>query len=160
MTALHLAKENEGSSVVSIQNPYNLLSRVFDEGLSEIAHRERVPLIAYSPLAFGKLTGKYLHGKRPQGARLTQFPRFDRFNKPAADQALQAYQKLARELGLSLLQLSLGFVLSRPFVASTLLGATTADQLAENLDAARHSLPDHALERIEKIHARYPNPCP
>ncbi len=146
--------------MVSIQNPYNLLSRVFDEGLSEIAHLERLPLLAYSPLAFGKLTGKYLHGKRPEGARQTQFPRFDRFDKPSADQAIQAYQKLARDLEMTLGQLSLAFVVGRPFVAGVLLGASTRDQLAENLASATLPLPDEALARIEKIHARYPNPCP
>lgn len=160
MTCLRLAKKHHWPSVVSVQNPYNLLSRTFDEGLAEIAHREALPLLAYSPLAFGKLTGKYLHGRRPLGSRLACFPRFSRYEKPAAEQAVQAYDKLARGAGLTVRELSLAFVRQRPGVASVLLGATTAAQLKENLACAELRLPEDLLCRVDKIHSRYPNPCP
>ncbi|MET0049925.1 MAG: NADP(H)-dependent aldo-keto reductase [Candidatus Thiodiazotropha sp.] len=146
--------------VVSIQNPYNLLNRSFEIGLAEIAHREHVGLLAYSPLAFGMLSGKYLNGQRPAQARLTRFSRFTRYSNPQAEQATQAYVALAREHGISPAQMALAFVTGRPFVTSTILGATDLQQLEENLSSIDLTLSDPILAGIEEIHQRHPNPAP
>ncbi|ROR34619.1 NADP(H)-dependent aldo-keto reductase [Inmirania thermothiophila] len=149
--------------IVSIQNPYSLLNRSFEVGLAEIAHREGVGLLAYSPLAFGVLTGKYLDGARPPGARLTLFEdraRYTRYSTPEGEAATRAYVALAREHGLSPAQMALAYVLSRPFVTAAIIGATTLAQLEENLGAEDLVLPPEVLEGIEAIHRRHPNPCP
>lgn len=160
MTAQSLAESQGWQPPVSIQNPYHLLNRSFEEGLAEVCHHEGIPLIAYSPLAFGKLTGKYLRGARPTEARLVRFPRFNRYDKPSVGPALQAYAKLAKQAGLTLTQLSLGFVRQQPLVGSLLLGARTVDQLRENLQAGLTSLSEDCLHQLNKIQERYPNPCP
>lgn len=160
MSARQLSRDRGWKPIVSIQNPYNLLNRTFEESLSEISLLEKVPLLAYSPLAFGKLTGKYMHGHRPSKARLTQFPQFDRYDKPAADQALQAYGKIAKQCGLSLTHVSLAYLIQKPFVASVLLGASSRAQLEENLGCLQTTLSPEALRQIDKIHNRYPSPCP
>ncbi len=146
--------------MVTIQNPYNLLNRTFETGLAEVAHREDIRLLAYSPLAFGKLTGKYLHGNRPAKGRLTLYSRFKRYQKPAAEQATQSYVKLATDAGLTPSQLALAFINRQPFVASNLVGATTIDQLRENISSIEIELSRDLLSKIEKTHERYPNPCP
>jgi aryl-alcohol dehydrogenase-like predicted oxidoreductase len=145
---------------VSIQNPYSLLNRTFEVGLAEMAMRERVGLMAYSPLAFGVLTGKYLDGRRPEGARLTRFDRFRRYSAPAAEVAASSYVALAREHGLEPAAMALAFVHRQPFLASTLVGATKLDQLKANLATADLELPPAVLEGIEAIHRRAPNPSP
>jgi aryl-alcohol dehydrogenase-like predicted oxidoreductase len=145
---------------VSIQNPYSLLNRTFEVGLAEMAIRERVGLLAYSPLAFGVLTGKYLDGRRPEGARLTRFDRFRRYSAPAAEVAASSYVALAREHGLEPAAMALAFVHRQPFLASTLVGATGLDQLKANLATADLELPPAVLEGIEAIHRRAPNPSP
>lgn len=155
------AAEREGlPRVVSVQNPYSLLNRTYEIGCAEVGIRERVGLLAYSPLAFGKLTGKYLDGARPAGARLTWFDRFQRYNNPAADAATAEYVELARRHGLEPAALALAFVHRQPFLASTIIGATTPAQLEANLASADVKLPDPVLEGIEAIHRRHPNPCP
>ncbi|SMC20420.1 Predicted oxidoreductase [Andreprevotia lacus DSM 23236] len=146
--------------VVSIQNPYSLLNRTFEIGLSEFAHREQVGLLAYSPLAFGVLSGKYLNGVRPEGSRLALFDRFSRYNKPEAEQAVTEYVALARKHGLSPAQLALAFVNSRPFTTSNLIGATTLDQLKENIDSVQVKLGEDILNEIDAIHTRIQNPAP
>jgi len=149
--------------IVSIQNPYSLLNRTYESGLAEFSHREGIGLLAYSPLAFGTLTGKYLDGAQPVGARLagdSLYSRFSRYSSPQAEQATQAYVELAKQSGLSPTQLALAFVLSRPFVTSTLVGATSLEQLGENLDSLDVNLSDSALEGIEAIHSIVPNPSP
>lgn len=146
--------------IASIQNPYNLLNRSFEVGLAECAHREDVGLLAYSPLAFGVLSGKYLHGQRPAGARLTRFERFDRYSNPQGLAATEAYVRLAREAGLDPAQMALAYVTGRPFVTSNIIGATTLDQLRSNIDSARLTLSDEVVAGIEAIHARASNPCP
>ncbi|MEO6352413.1 MAG: NADP(H)-dependent aldo-keto reductase [Oxalobacteraceae bacterium] len=146
--------------IVSIQNPYNLLNRSFEIGLSEFAHREQVSLLAYSPLAFGTLSGKYLNGAAPADSRLALFERFSRYSNPQAQAAAQAYADLAQQVGLSAAQMALAFINSRPFVASNLIGATTLEQLQENIDSVSVQLSDEALLGIEAIHTRHPNPGP
>ncbi|TNF99305.1 MAG: NADP(H)-dependent aldo-keto reductase [Gammaproteobacteria bacterium] len=148
------------SRIVSIQNPYNLLNRVFEIGLAEIAHREDVGLLAYSPLAFGVLTGKYLHGQRPERSRLTLFSRFDRYSSPQAEIATEKYKILADEYGLSLAQMSLAYVNSRRFLTSNIIGATTMEQLKEDIDSIDITLDKKLVRKIETIHKENANPSP
>jgi aryl-alcohol dehydrogenase-like predicted oxidoreductase len=146
--------------VASIQNAYNLLNRTFETaGLSEVTRRENVPLLAYSPLGFGHLTGKYLNGARPEGARLTKFPPFgQRYDKPHVMAATGEYVKLAKELGVSPAILAIAFVRSKWFTGSTIVGATSVAQLAENLDALGMPFDDQVSAAIDAIHLLYPNP--
>ncbi len=160
MQYLRLAEEKGLPRILSIQNPYSLLNRTFEIGLAEIAHRERAGLLAYSPLAFGMLTGKYRGGARPAGARLTEFPAFTRYTRDEAVAAAESYVDLAHQHGLSPAQLALAFVNSRPFVTSNILGATTRAQLEENLASIDVRLGDEVLEAIDTIHRRCPNPAP
>lgn len=147
--------------IVSIQNPYSLLNRLYEGGLSEFSHREQVGLLAYSPLAFGTLTGKYLNGALPEGSRLSSvYRRFNRYDSPAATQAIAAYVALAHQHGYSPAQLALAFVTSRPFVTSALTGQTTLVQLNENLGSLDVELSEELLAEINAIHARTPNPAP
>lgn len=157
---LRLSRERDWPRIVSVQNPYNLLNRTFEVGMAEIACREQVGLLAYSPLAFGMLSGKYLDGKRPRGARLTLYERFTRYtNGPGAD-ATRAYVDLAACHGFSPVQMALAYVTSRDFVTSNIIGATTLEQLGENLGSASVSLTDEVLEGIEEVNRRYTYPCP
>ena len=160
MTFLEIARREGLPVVASIQNPYSLLNRTFEIGLSEIAHRESVGLLAYSPLAFGVLSGKYLGGRRPEGARLTLFDRFSRYSNPEATRATEAYASLAAEHGLSLTAMALAYVTSRPFVTSNIIGATSMAQLKENIDTHDLKLSDAVLDGIEAIHVSQPNPSP
>jgi len=146
--------------IVSIQNPYSLLNRTFESGLSEFSHRDGVGLLAYSPLAFGWLSGKYEGGARPEGARITKFERFQRYSKPQAVAATSRYVALARELGLSPAQFALAFVNSRPFVTSNLIGATSVAQLKENIGSVDVRLSPEALAQIDALHEAQPNPAP
>ncbi len=160
MTFLEIARREGLPVVASIQNPYSLLNRTFEIGLSEIAHRESVGLLAYSPLAFGVLSGKYLGGRRPEGARLMLFDRFSRYSNPEATRATEAYAALAAEHGLSLTAMALAYVTSRPFVTSNIIGATSMAQLKENIDTHDLKLSDAVLDGIEAIHVSQPNPSP
>ncbi|MBO9998267.1 MAG: aldo/keto reductase [Cyanobacteria bacterium SID2] len=146
--------------VVSVQNAYNLINREFETTLAETSYRENIPLLPYSPLAFGYLTGKHLDGT-PENSRLGLFPNFGRrYNKPNVQVAIKEYVELARQVGISPAQMALAFVRTRWFVASTIIGATTLEQLRENIDSASIELTDDILDEIEKIHAKYPNPAP
>ncbi|WP_275289281.1 NADP(H)-dependent aldo-keto reductase [Halomonas elongata] len=160
MRALHLADRLGLPRVASVQNPYSLLNRSFEVGLAEIAHREGVGLLAYSPLGFGVLSGKYLDGARPEGARLTLYERFKRYTSPQAEQATRAYVDIAREHGLDPAQMALAFVNSRPFLTSNIIGATSMAQLESNLASESLRLSDEVLDAIEAVHRRLPNPCP
>jgi len=160
MQYLRLAERLGLPRVVSIQNPYSLLNRTFEIGLAEIAHREHVRLLAYSPLAFGVLSGKYADGARPDGARLTLFPQYTRYSGATAMQAATEYVALAREHGLSPAQMALAFVNSRPFLASNIIGATTRAQLEENLASIEVALDPATESAIDAIHARISNPAP
>ncbi|MCW8840015.1 MAG: NADP(H)-dependent aldo-keto reductase [Gammaproteobacteria bacterium] len=146
--------------VVSIQNPYSLLNRSFEVGLAEVAHREDVRLLAYSPLGFGVLSGKYLEGAAPKGARLTNWPDYDRYSNPQALAATAEYVKLAHNHGLDPAQMALAYVNSRPFLTSTIIGATNMAQLKANIASIGLELGEELLQEIEAIHTRYPNPCP
>jgi aryl-alcohol dehydrogenase-like predicted oxidoreductase len=137
MRFLALAERHGLPRMVSIQNPYNLLNRSFEIGLAEVAMREQCGLLAYSPLAFGMLSGKYLGGARPPRARLTLFARFDRYSNPEAVAATAEYVAIARRHGLDPAQMALAWVTSRPFVTSNIIGATTMAQLeGQNLASA------------------------
>ena len=160
MKCLELARLQGLPRMISIQNSYNLLNRCFDGSLSEICHYEGIRLLAYSPLAFGRLSGKYRGGKEPEGARLTLWSRFSRYNGPNADEAIEGYAEIARESGLSLTQMSLAWINSRSHVASNLIGATTIEQLAENIASIEVVLPGEVRKAIDTVHQRIPNPCP
>jgi aryl-alcohol dehydrogenase-like predicted oxidoreductase len=157
---LRLSRERHWPRVCSIQNQYNLLNRSFEVGLAEFAHREQVGLLAYSPLAFGVLSGKYLAGARPVGARLTLFGRFQRYTGERVERAVEKYVALARRHGLDPAQMALAYVMARPFVACALVGATTLEQLRANLAAARLALPPDVIASIENIHRDHSNPAP
>jgi aryl-alcohol dehydrogenase-like predicted oxidoreductase len=159
MQYLHCSERSNLPRIVSIQNPYNLLNRSFEIGLAEIAYREKVGLLAYSPLAFGTLSGKYLDGK-PDNARLTLYPDYARYTKPEGIAATKAYVELARSLGLSPAQMALAYIHSRPFLTSNIIGATTLQQLDENLASVHLRLDTDLIRRIEAIHQRMSNPCP
>lgn len=142
---------------VTTQNSYSLLNRLYEYGGSEVSHFEGVGLMAYSPLAFGALTGKYLNDAKPKGARLTVFPIFGRYLNPQAQNAVKAFDELAKKNGLSLAELSLAFVMSRPFVSTTIIGATKMSQLKENIESAYLELPELLLEEIEDVFNKYPD---
>lgn len=160
MTLLKLAEKHNLPRIVSIQNPYNLLNRSFEIGLSEISHHEGVELLAYSPLAFGCLSGKYLNNQRPEGARCSLFERFVRYFTPQGIEATQAYVDLAKEHGLDPAQMALAFVNQRPFVASNIIGATTLEQLKSNIESLDVVLTEELLGQLQEIGAKYSNPCP
>ena len=145
---------------ITIQNPYNLLNRIFEVGLSEIAIREKMGLLAYSPLAFGTLTGKYLGGMRPATSRIVLFPQYKRYSGDNAVSAIERYHKLAQNNDLSMTQMALAFVNTRPFVTSNIIGATSLDQLKTNIASVDVTLSEAVLEGIEEIHATIPNPAP
>ncbi|GAA0592722.1 NADP(H)-dependent aldo-keto reductase [Caenispirillum bisanense] len=161
MRSVALAESRGLPRPAAIQNPYNLLNRSFEVGLAECAIREDVGLCAYSPLGFGVLSGKYLDGRQPPGARLTLFPqRYGRYVKPRGVAATGKYVDIARRHGLDPAQMALAYVTAQPFVTSTIIGATTLDQLRSNLDSADLTLPAEVREEIEAVHADNPNPCP
>lgn len=160
MKFLHLAEKLGLSKFVSVQNPYNLLNRTYEIGMSEIAKYEGVGLLAYSPLAFGYLTGKFRHGARPTNARVTLYSRFSRYSNPQSEWATEQYAQLAEQHGLSLTQLALAFIKQQFFVTTTIIGATSLEQLKENIDAFKVNLSDDILQGIEAIHRQQPNPAP
>lgn len=160
MRYLELAQEHGLPRPVSIQNPYSLLNRTFEIGLAEIAMREQCGLLAYSPLAMGVLSGKYLDGARPAGARLTLFKRFDRYSNPQSDSAAAQYVALARRHGLDPAQMALAWVTRQPFVTSSIIGATTVEQLEMDLASVDLDLSEEIVKEIEAIHAGQPNPSP
>jgi aryl-alcohol dehydrogenase-like predicted oxidoreductase len=160
MRFLHLAEKMDLPRVVSVQNPYSLLNRTYEVGLSEISHREDCGLLAYSPLGFGVLSGKYVNGARPEGARLTLYERFTRYSNPQAERATARYVALAQEHGLNPAQMALAYVNSRPFLTSNIIGATDLDQLQTNLDSVQVTLSEELLQKIEQIHTEIPNPSP
>lgn len=158
---LKLSQEKGLSRIVSIQNPYNLLNRSFEVGLAEFSHREHVGLLAYSPLAFGVLSGKYLDGSASAEARLSLWPhRYGRYTNKQGMKATQAYIDLAKKFNVSPVKMALSFVNSRPFLTSNIIGATTIDQLKENIESLDFELTDELLDEIELIHQEYSNPCP
>ncbi len=160
MTLLKLAQQHGWPRIHSIQNPYSLLNRSFEVGLSEVAIREQVGLLAYSPLGFGVLTGKYFADDNAPG-RLTQWPDyFRRYADTVAVDAAREYVRIARDAGWSPTQLALAFVNQQPFVTSNIIGATTLAQLRENLASATLTLPADVLAAVDQVHQRYSNPAP
>ncbi len=160
MEFIRLADQMNLPRVVSVQNPYSLLNRSYEVGLAEVSIREKVGLLAYSPLGFGVLSGKYLNGAQPARGRLTLFKDYTRYSSENAIAATAAYVKLAQNHGLDPAQMALAYIHSRPFVTSTIIGATTSQQLRDNIDSAQLELSKEVLEEIEKIHHQYPNPSP
>lgn len=157
---MHRALMHNNPRVVSIQNPYNLLNRSFEVGLAEMAIKEKVGLLAYSPLAFGMLTGKYAGGEMPKGSRLTLYSRFQRYNNPYGFAATDKYIAVAKKYNIALSQLALQFVTTRPFVTSNIIGATTMEQLKSNIESVNVKLPPELLQELDTIQKEFSNPCP
>ena len=160
MTFLKASEQHGLPRPVSIQNAYNLVKRSFETGLAEIFYREQMSLLAYSPLGQGYLSGKYEGGALPKGSRKTLFDRLGRYEKGNGPKAISTYIALARKHGLDPAQMAIAFAVSRPFVTSTIISATTMEQLKSDIAAAELTLTDNVLEDIEQIHLDYPNPCP
>lgn len=160
MTFLKHAEAKGLPRVQSVQNAYNLVNRTYEVALAEISMREDVGLLAYSPLGQGYLTGKYLDGARPPGTRTTLFNRGQRYENPVAEQAIRKYVALARECGLDPAQMAIAFVNSRPFVHSTIIGATSMEQLKTDIDAIAVKITPELEKRIDAIHLEHCNPCP
>ena len=160
MRFLEESKYNNLPKIKTIQNPYSLLNRLFEVGSAEICLRENVGLLAYSPMAFGVLSGKFLSGESLPNARIKLFPQFSRYNSEQCTEATRLYQEIAKKNGLSLTELSLAFIEQQPFVTSTIIGATTMEQLKENIDTIKVSLSDEVLKAIDEVHAIIPDPAP
>lgn len=160
MKQLYESKTHQLTSCKTIQNPYSLLNRSFEINLAEVCQRENIGLLAYSPLAFGALSGKYLNGQFPDNSRLKLFPAYSRYNNPQAVKLTSAYADLAKKHGLSLVQLSLAFVNQRSFVTSSIIGATTMAQLEENMASIDIKLSEEILNEIDQIQTLQPNPAP
>jgi len=147
--------------MASIQNAYNLVNRTFEDGgLEEICMREDVGLLAYSPLAQGYLTGKYRNGALPEGSRKQLFNRLQRYESPAADRAIESYLELASQVGVDPAQLAIKFCDTRHFMASTIIGATTMEQLATCIDAFDLDWTDDIEAEVNRLHREQPSPCP
>ncbi|OUR98249.1 aldo/keto reductase [Flavobacteriales bacterium 33_180_T64] len=146
--------------MISIQNAYSLLNRVFEGDMAEIAIREDIGLLAYSPMAFGVLSGKYIKGTAADNARLKLFPRFARYSGVTATEATKRYLKIAEDHNMTLAQMALAFVTDRPFITSNIIGATSLEQLEENIDSIDIRLSDDILKAINDVHAELPNPAP
>jgi len=155
---LRLSREKGLPRIVSIQNQYSLLNRTFEIGLSEMCIRENIGLLPYSPLNMGMLTGKYLNGNRPAGARFTLYERNnERYNPPHAQEAVKRYVQLAKDNGLEPVQLALAFAASRDFTASVIIGTTSVEQLKMNIDSAAVTLTPEILRGIAEIHTAFPD---
>ncbi len=148
------------TKIVSVQNAYNLLNRRDEAGLSEVLLRENVGYLPYSPLAFGMLSGKYLNNAKPTNARVTLFPNYSRYSGKNSVEATELYSEIAKKHGLSLTQMALAFVRQQPFVTSTIIGATTIDQLSENIESVDVHLSEKITNEINKVHSTIPNPAP
>jgi aryl-alcohol dehydrogenase-like predicted oxidoreductase len=160
MTFLKHADAKGQARVQSVQNAYNLLNRTYEVALAEVTMHENVSLLAYSPLAQGYLTGKYLDGARPPGARTTLFSRGQRYENPTAEAAIRKYIALAKEFGLDPAQMALAFVNSRPFVTSNIIGATSMEQLRTDIASIEVTITEELEKRIDAIHVEHCNPCP
>jgi aryl-alcohol dehydrogenase-like predicted oxidoreductase len=145
---------------VSVQNAYNLLNRVYEGDMAEVSHREHMGLLAYSPMAFGVLSGKYIKNEAAENARLKLFPRFARYSSEQSTEATKRYLKLAEENNLTLAEMSLAFVNQRSFITSNIIGATSLEQLKENLNSINVCLSEDLLKEINQIHSCIPNPAP
>ena len=160
MEFIRQSEKHDWPRAVSVQNPYSLLNRSFEIGLAEIAIREQTGLLAYSPLGFGVLSGKYLNNQHPEGARITNWPDYDRYTNKQAVSATELYVNLAKQHELDPAQMALAYINSRPFLTSNIIGATTMEQLKSNIASADLALSDDLLNGIEQIHTEHPNPSP
>ena len=160
MRYLEESKYHNLPRIKTIQNPYSLLNRLFENGSSEICMRNNVGLLAYSPLAFGVLSGKFLSGASHPKARITLFPQFSRYNSTQCAEATKQYQEIAHKNGLSLTQMALAFVNQQPFVTSNIIGATNLEQLEENINSIHVTLTDEIIRDINAIHNTIPDPAP
>lgn len=160
MRYLEESKTNDLPRMTTIQNAYNLLNRVFEGDMAEVAIREEIGLLAYSPMAFGVLSGKYIKGNEGDNARLKLFPRFARYSGKNATAATKRYLKIAEDNNMTLAQMSLAFVTDRPFMTSNIIGATSLKQLEENIDSIHITLSDDVMKAINEVHADIPNPAP
>ena len=159
MKFLEIAKEKSFSKIVSIQNPYSLLNRSYEINMAEIAEMENMKLLAYSPLGFGILTGKYINNK-PKNSRLSLFNRFDRYSNKNSKDATIKYVEIANKYNITPTQLALSFVNQQPVVASNIIGATSLSQLEENIKSINIILDKEILDEIESVHTNQPNPAP
>jgi len=159
MRYLEESKKHNLPRVATIQNAYSMLTRTFETDLAEVALREKVGLLAYSPMAFGVLSGKYIKGNAADDARLKLFPRFARYSSEQSTEAAKRYLEIAEDNNMSLAQMSLAFVNQQPFVTSTIIGATKLEQLKENIDSVNVMLSPEVLEEINKVHQAIPNPA-
>lgn len=157
---LRVSGQIEVARIASIQNPYNLLNRTFEVGLAEICQREQISLLAYSPTAEATLSGKYLNNQQPEGSKPPQQVGFARYKGHQANFAIEAYVELARNAGIEPIQMALAFVNARPFITSTIVGASKMEQLKANINSINIELPKEVIKGIEKIHLSQPNPCP
>ena len=157
---LEISKNKNLPRMMSVQNPYSLVNRTYEIGMSEISIREKCGLLVYYPLASGALSGKYRNGQMPKNARMTLFKGWERMINPLAMKAYDEYYKLSKEINISMVQLAQAFVNSRPFVTSNIIGATTMDQLKENIESIDIELNEEILEKIDIIHNNNPNPAP
>ena len=158
---MQLSESKNLPRIVSVQNPYSLVNRTYEVGLAEMSIREQAGLLAYSPLAFGMLSGKYLNGQMPEGSRLKLFgSHFPRYQGTRTQLAVEEYYKVAQKHNLSLAQMSLAFVNAQPFVTSNIIGATTMEQLKENIESINLDLSDEIMEEINAIHENNPSPAP
>ncbi|UKM65852.1 NADP(H)-dependent aldo-keto reductase [Flavobacteriaceae bacterium GSB9] len=159
MRFLEESKAHDLPRMITIQNAYSLINRIFEGDMAEISIREDLGLLAYSPMAFGVLSGKYIKGTAADNARLKLFPRFARYSSEQCTEATKRYLKIAEDNGMSLAQMSLAFVTQQPFVTSNIIGATSLDQLKENIGSINITLDDTILEQINKVHKQIPNPA-
>lgn len=160
MRYLEESKSHGLPRMITIQNAYSMLTRTFETDLAEVALRENIGLLAYSPMAFGVLSGKYIKGNASDNSRLKLFPRFARYSNEQATEAAKRYLKIAEDHAMSLAQMALAFVNNQPFVTSTIIGATNLKQLKENIESINITLTDTVLEKINEVHAAIPNPSP
>jgi len=157
---LRVAQQKSLARIVSVQNPYNLLNRTFEIGMSEIAIREQVGLLAYSPLGFGVLSGKYLNDQKPENARLTVNGSYKRYLNENGIKLTARYVELANEHGLDPSQMALAFIISRNFLTSVIISASKTEQLKTDIDSINIELSEEILKRIDSLHFQQPNPCP
>ncbi|MGB1713530.1 MAG: aldo/keto reductase, partial [Flavobacteriaceae bacterium] len=146
--------------MITIQNPYSLLNRLFEVGNAEICKRENVGLLAYSPLGFGVLSGKYRNGEMPENSRLKLFPNLSRFSNVNCAKAIDMYYEISQKHNMTLAEMSLAFVNDRPFVTSNIIGATSMDQLKENINSINIKLSDEVISEINLVNEKIPNPAP
>jgi len=146
--------------MITIQNPFSLLNRLFEVGNAEICKRENVGLLAYSPLGFGVLSGKYRNGEMPENSRLKLFPNLSRFSNENCSKAIDMYYEISQKHNMTLTEMSLAFVNDRPFVTSNIIGATSMDQLKENINSINIKLSDEIISEINLVNEKIPNPAP